>query len=237
MASKGKANNIVNDFKVGLIGNKQPKEAKKLDKLIKYLGHYDQDKLVLDLQELGYNVQADYLTRPTQVEEIMFNKSDQLIDLLESQYDQIKESLRVFGQDSNNLGCISLLAITLGGFFGIVTIAYNAFTSGGKDNSVFTYASFPNVDTDTTSIGTLSLKAVPNNPDNMRATNLKYLKELKLVVITQEPKKGKLRLIFDDSELKPFQIIGFETKGIINDASTIIDLPLTVKEVKWEIDK
>jgi hypothetical protein len=235
MASKGKANNIVNDFKVGLIGNKQPKEAKKLDKLIKYLGHYDQDKLVLELQELGYNIQADYLSRPTQVEEIMFNKSDRLVDLLDQVYEQIKENTKLSKDESESLGCFAALLLAIGGFVSLIMIASGAFTSGGKDGQVYTSSAYSNVDIDTTKEGTLSLKAVDDTSASSRP-KLKP-KSLQLVVITPEPKKGKLRLIFEDSELKPFQIIGFETKGITNDASANINLPLTVKEVKWEIDK
>jgi hypothetical protein len=235
MASKGKATNIVTDFKAGLICNKQPKEAKKLDNLVKYLGHYNQDKLVTDLRELGYDVQADYLTRPTQVEEIMFNKSDQLIDILDEQYRQIKENTKLTSEQSEGLGCFVVLIGTIGAFVAFCLLVSGSFTNGGKDGSVFTSASYPSVDTDTTSAGTLSLKATPDENTSTRS-NFKP-KNIQLVVITQAPTKGKLRLIFLNSEVKPFQILQFETKGIENDANAIIDLPLTVTEVKWEMDK
>jgi hypothetical protein len=234
MASKGKATNVVTDFQAGLISNKQPKEAKKLNNLIKFLGHYDQDKLVSDLRELGYDVQADYLTRPTQVEEIMFNKSDQLIDLLDEQYRQIKESTKLTSEQSEGLGCFAALIGSIAAFVAFVMLVSGSFTSGGRDGSVHTYASYPNVDTDTTPIGTLSLKAIPDENKSSRSNFTP--KMLQLVVITPTATKGKVKLIFEDSEVKPFQILEFETKGIANDAHTTIDLPITVKEVKWAMD-
>jgi hypothetical protein len=235
MASKGKATLIINDFKPAFVANKLIQEAKKLDKFLKYLGKYDQEKLVSDLKAIGYDINADYLTRPTQVEEIMFNKSSEVIDIFDQYHYQIKTNNQWSESEKEGAGCFLALLVVLGVFVGFVTLLSGVFTNGGKDGLVVTDNSYPNADTDTTTQGTLSLKSTADKEFTSRS-NPKLL-TTKLVIITPTPSKGKVRLIFKESEAKPYEIVQYETKGITNDAHTSLDIPLTVKEIKWEIDR
>jgi hypothetical protein len=235
MASKGKATLIINDFKPAFVANKLNQEAKKLDKFLKCLGKYDQEELITKLKILGYDVNSDYLTRPTQVEEIFFDKSGDIVDLFDFYHNQIKSNSQWSESEKEGVGCFLAILVVLGVFAGFVTLLSGVFTNGGKDGLVVTEYSYPNADTDTTAQGTLSLKSTADKKFTSRA-NYKLL-TTKLVIITPTPTKGKVRLIFKESEAKPYEIVQYETKGIANDAHTSFDIPLTVKEIKWELDK
>jgi hypothetical protein len=229
MGTQGKLTVIVSDFKDAFNNYGQKDQAKKLQRILDKSDKFNQDKFFKQFENIGYDPNLPTTERLALAYELVDSRLPAIIDAFEYAHNEVKKNTK-FKIDDSFINKYFEVVVTFGIVFVFVLIITLAvIVENGTDSNgvVYTSNSLTSADVDTSTKGTMSLKSE-------RGSFLETdYKSIKLYIATDQPTKGKIKIFYNGSNLKPFEIIEFETVNDNGTPSKILELPLNTKYIQW----